>query len=79
MVSSFDGTCQPGTMSIVAPDTGSLNRTTVNTYDRLGWLRTDDIKVAGNKRKGVIVDYGLTPWASDTQANRPGKCISSEH
>jgi AAA domain/Primase C terminal 2 (PriCT-2) len=30
-----------------------------------GWLRVEDVKVAGNKRKGVVVDYPRTPWPDD--------------
>jgi hypothetical protein len=30
-----------------------------------GWLRVEEVKVAGNPRQGVVVNYGLTPWATD--------------
>jgi hypothetical protein len=36
------------------------------------WLRVDDVKVGGNTRKGVFVNYGLTPWASDGRPEKPG-------
>src|SRR5262249_48174897 len=30
-----------------------------------GWLRVEDVKVGGNTRKGVVVDYSRTPWPED--------------
>jgi hypothetical protein len=31
----------------------------------LGWLYVADVKVAGNKRKGVMVNWAATPWAHE--------------
>jgi AAA domain/3'-5' exonuclease/Primase C terminal 2 (PriCT-2)/Bifunctional DNA primase/polymerase, N-terminal len=30
-----------------------------------GWLYVKEVKVAGNKRKGVLVNYPSTPWSGD--------------
>jgi hypothetical protein len=30
-----------------------------------GWLRVEEEKIAGNKRKSVVVDYPRTPWPGD--------------
>ena len=37
----------------------------------LGWLYVADVKVAGNKRKGVMVNWAVTPWAHEFTGNRP--------
>lgn len=39
----------------------------VKEMTALGWLYVaDDAKVAGNKRKGVMVNWAVTPWAHNT-------------
>jgi hypothetical protein len=30
-----------------------------------GWLRVQEVKIAGNNRQGVLVDYPRTPWPND--------------
>jgi hypothetical protein len=35
-----------------------------------GWLYVADVKVAGNKRKGVIVNWPVTPWAHEFTRDR---------
>jgi hypothetical protein len=31
----------------------------------IGWLRVEDVKVGRNTRKGLVVNWALTPWAHD--------------
>ena len=31
----------------------------------LGWIYVTEVKVAGNKRKGVMVNWAVTPWAHE--------------
>jgi len=37
----------------------------------VGWLRVEDVKVGGNKRQGVGVNYALTPWAHEFSGGGP--------
>jgi AAA domain/Bifunctional DNA primase/polymerase, N-terminal/Primase C terminal 2 (PriCT-2) len=39
----------------------------------LGWLYVADVKVAGNKRKGVMVNWAVTPWAREFTGDCPAQ------
>jgi AAA domain/Primase C terminal 2 (PriCT-2) len=35
----------------------------------LGWIYVTEVKVAGNKRKGVMVNWAVTPWAHNVTSD----------
>ncbi len=52
-------------------DLGKHVDSLVEEMIRIGWLRVEDVKVGRNTRKGLVVNWALTPWAREfTDASR---------